>query len=105
MSKRARHYKFLEDINDIGEEFSEIGEGEFSENEDILVTNKNEVESSDTDDEEENIVNIGRGQKRTRLLSSSEKSEVEMNEQHVANNGSVWKEIQVGGIPRKTTTL
>lgn len=99
MSKRTRQSKFLEDINDIGEEFSEIGEDEFSENEDILVTNENESESTDTDNEEENIVNIGCGRKRRRLLSSSEESEAEINEQHVAIDGSVWEEIQIGGTP------
>ncbi|KAI4476877.1 hypothetical protein M0804_013204 [Polistes exclamans] len=41
MSKQTRQYKFLEDINNIGEEFSEISEDEFSENEDILDANKN----------------------------------------------------------------
>ncbi|KAI4486393.1 hypothetical protein M0802_012284 [Mischocyttarus mexicanus] len=95
MSKRTRQSKFLEDINDIGEEFSEIGEVEFSENEDILVTNENESESTDTDNEEENIVNIGCGRKRRRLLSSSEESEAEINEQHVAIDGSVWEEMQI----------
>lgn len=44
-------------------------------------------------------MNIGCGRKRTRLLPSSEESEVEMNEQHVANDGSVWEEMQVGGTP------
>ncbi|KAI4473041.1 hypothetical protein M0802_016351 [Mischocyttarus mexicanus] len=99
MSKRTRQSKFLEDINDIGEEFLEIGEDEFSENEDILVTNENESESTDTDNEEENIVNIGCGRKRRRLLSSSEESEAEINEQHVAIDGSVWEEMQIGGTP------
>ncbi|KAK0174333.1 hypothetical protein PV327_010117 [Microctonus hyperodae] len=46
MSKQTRQYKFLEEINNIGEEFSEIGEDEFSENEDILVANENEFESA-----------------------------------------------------------
>lgn len=99
MSKRTRQSKFLEDINDIGEEFSEIGEDESSENEDILVTNENESESTDTDIEEENIVNISCGRKRRRLLSSFEESEAEINEQHVAIDGSVWEEIQIGGTP------
>ncbi|GFW81411.1 hypothetical protein TNCV_377591 [Trichonephila clavipes] len=58
--------KFLEDINNTGEEFTEIGEDKFSENEDILVANENEFESTDTDDEEENFVNICCGQKRIR---------------------------------------
>uniref|UniRef100_A0A1A9VPB3 Uncharacterized protein n=1 Tax=Glossina austeni TaxID=7395 RepID=A0A1A9VPB3_GLOAU len=48
-----------EDINNIGEKCSEIGEDKFSENEDILVTNENEFEPADTDGGEENIVNIG----------------------------------------------
>lgn len=99
MSKQTRQYKFLEDINNIGEEFSEISEDEFSENEDILVANKNEFDSTDTDDEEENIVNVCSGRKRIRLLSSSEESEVEINEQNVANDGSVWQQMQVGGTP------
>ncbi|XP_066909350.1 uncharacterized protein, partial [Halyomorpha halys] len=99
MSKQTRQYKFLEDINNIGEEFSEISEDEFSENEDILVANKNEFDSTDTDDEEENIVNVCSGRKRIRLLSSSEESEVEINEQNVANDGSVWQQMQVDGTP------
>lgn len=93
MSKQIRQYKFLEDINNIGEEFSEISEDEFSENEDILVANKNELDSTDTDDEEENILNVCSGRKRIRLLSSSEESEVEINEQNVANDGSVCDEL------------
>ena len=97
MSKLTRHYKFLEDINNIGEEFSEISEDEFSENEDILVANW--VDSTDTDDEEENIVNVCSGRKKIRLLSSSEESEVEINEQNVANDGSVWQQMQLGGTP------
>ncbi|KAK2578421.1 hypothetical protein KPH14_000968 [Odynerus spinipes] len=100
--KQTRQYKFLEDINNIGEEFSEIGEDEFSENEDILISNENELDSIDTDDEKENIVNICCGRKRVRLLSSSEECEVEINKQHVANNGSVWEEIQIGGTPGRT---
>ncbi|XP_066907147.1 uncharacterized protein [Halyomorpha halys] len=99
MSKQTRQYKFLEDINNIGEEFSEISDDEFSENEDILVANKNEFDSTYTDDEEENIVNVCSGRKRIRLLSSSEESEVEINEQNVANDGSVWQPMQVGGTP------
>lgn len=83
MSKQTRQYKFLEDINNIGEEFSEISEDEFSENEDILVANKNELDSTDTDDEEENILNVCSGR----------------NEQNVANDGSVWQQMQVGGTP------
>ncbi|GFX90345.1 hypothetical protein TNCV_3849201 [Trichonephila clavipes] len=90
MSKQTRKYKFLEDINNIGEE-------ELSENEDILVANENEIESTDTDDEEENIGNICCGQKRIRLLLMSEESEAGIKEQHVANDGSVWEEIQVPG--------
>lgn len=83
MSKQTRQYKFLEDINNIGEEFSEISEDEFSENEDILVANKNEFDSTDTDDEEENIVNVCCSRKRIRLLSSSEESEVEINGEEI----------------------
>ncbi|XP_026468150.1 uncharacterized protein LOC113371987 [Ctenocephalides felis] len=55
-------------------------------------------DSTDTDDEEENIVNICSGRKRIRLLSDSEESEVEINEQDIANDGSVW---QVGVTPGK----
>ncbi|XP_023159169.1 uncharacterized protein LOC111591748, partial [Ceratitis capitata] len=98
MSKQTRQYMFLEDINNIGEEFSEISEDEFSEIEDILVENKNEFDSTDTDDEEENIVNVCGGRKRIRNKSSKE-SEVEINEQNVANGGSVRQQIQVGGTP------
>ncbi|XP_043503460.1 uncharacterized protein LOC122524994 [Polistes fuscatus] len=105
MSKQTRQYKFLEDINNIGEEFSEISEDEFSENEDILVANKNEFDSTDTDDEEENIVNVCSGRKRIRLLSSSEESEVEINEQNVANDGSVWQQMHVGGTPGRAPLI
>lgn len=65
MSKRTIQSKFLEDINDLGKEFSEIGEDKFSENEDIYTT-ENEFESTDTDDVEENTVNISGGRNRTR---------------------------------------
>ncbi|KAK9710483.1 hypothetical protein QE152_g26000 [Popillia japonica] len=74
---------------------SELNEDEFSENEHILVEN-DEFEYTDTDDEEENIGNTYRRRKGIRLPSSSEE-EVEKNEQHVAIDGSVWKEIRIGG--------
>lgn len=67
MSKQ-RQYKFLKNMNNIG-----------FENENILVGNDNEFECTDTDNEEENIVNICCGRNRIMLLPSSEE-EIKKNE-------------------------
>ena len=88
MSKQTRQSKYLEEINNIGKEFSGTDEDELSESKDILFGNDNDLldsesESTDTNDEEENIVNKRGGRKRMRLLSSSEE-ENEKNDQRIS---------------------
>jgi hypothetical protein len=107
MSKQSRPSKYLEERNNIGEEFSGTDEDELSEKEEILFENDNglldsESESADTDDEEENIMNKRGGRKRMRLLSSSEE-ESEKNDQHISIDGTVWEEMQIGAIPGRPT--
>ncbi|XP_019888834.1 uncharacterized protein LOC109611302 [Ooceraea biroi] len=66
------------------------------ENDDIFDTN-DEYKSSDTDNEEENILNTRRGQKRMRFILSSE-SESDEDDQRIetAADGTVCQEIKEG---------
>ena len=104
----SRQRKFLEEINNISKLLSEIDEGENSENEDGIFENDNDIldtdsELFDTDNEEENIVNTRKGQKRMRLLSSSE-DKCEENDQNseTAIDGTVWQKIQEGSEPGRS---
>ncbi|XP_046145955.1 zinc finger protein 526-like [Osmia bicornis bicornis] len=86
ISKMSRQRKFLEEINNISELLSEIDEEDKSENEDGIFENDNDLSDTDfelfdTDNQEENIVNTRRRQKRMRFLSSSE-DECEENDQN-----------------------
>lgn len=90
MSKR-RVRKILKKIQNISEARSG---GENSESENVQIES---VYFSDTNDEEENILNVRRGQKRRRILSDSE-SESSQNVQNteVALDGTVWEQIKAG---------
>ena len=68
----SRQHQFLEEINNIGEEFTKIDENEFSENEAITAGN-DEFEYTGSDDEDENIGSVCR--RRTVLSSFEEEVE------------------------------
>lgn len=107
MSKHSRYLKSLEIINNIDEECSEFSEDELSESEvdsieqhDDSFDTTDECESTGKESEDENILNIHRGQKRKRLLSSSEsESDVEDRCTEIAADGTIWQEIQEGSTP------
>jgi len=49
MSKQSRQFKYLEEINNIGEEFLGTDEDELSESEDILFGNDNDLLDSESE--------------------------------------------------------
>ena len=97
MSKHLKITNYLKNITDIEEEFSENDEQE------TFVMEKNmEIDQelfsseleSENDSEEENIINKRSGQKKKRVLLSSE-SEIDLEDQRIetAADGTVWEEI------------
>lgn len=81
MLKQSRLY--WEEINNIGERFSESDADEHSDSEDMTFGKYNylfdtEYESNDADEEEENIGNKREGQTRMQLLSCSKEANDKM---------------------------
>lgn len=107
MSRNSRYFKLLEKINNIDEECSESKEEELSESEvdnieqhDDLFDTTDSCQSSGTDSEAENMLNMRKGQKRKKLLLSSEsESDVEDQCIETATDGTVWQEIEEGSTP------
>ncbi|XP_071052850.1 uncharacterized protein [Onthophagus taurus] len=104
MSKQSRYLKSLEIINNIDEQCSKFSEQELPESEvdsieqhDDSFDTTDECETSGQESKDENILNISRGQKRERSLSSSEnESDLEDRCTEIAANGTVWQELEPG---------
>ncbi|KAK1124095.1 hypothetical protein K0M31_007119 [Melipona bicolor] len=99
--------KLLKNIQNVSEECSD-GRNSESENEQIVghLFDMEEIERDymfDTDDEEENILNVRRGQKHRRFLSDSE-SESDQNIQNteVVLDGTVWQQIKGPTVERSS---
>ena len=102
MSRHSINIKLLENINNIDEEFSE-DDREFSDIEDDKEENDYDLfgNDSDTDSDQENILNIRRRQKRRIFIISSE-SENEEELTETAIDGTEWQEIKEGSNPGRT---
>ncbi|XP_012342029.1 LOW QUALITY PROTEIN: uncharacterized protein LOC105735448 [Apis florea] len=99
MSRHSREINLLEKINNIDEDCSEDDQ-EFSDIDNDIAENNCDLFDSDSD--EENILNIRRGQKRKRFIVSSESK----NEKNIetAIDGIVWEKIK-GEYNRERTPI
>ncbi|XP_043506202.1 uncharacterized protein LOC122526712 [Polistes fuscatus] len=91
MSRHSRNIILLDKINNIGEDCSEDDQVVSDIDND---TAENNCDLFDSETDEENILNIRRGQKRKRLIVSSESENEE--EIETAMNGTVWQKIKEG---------
>ncbi|XP_043256442.1 uncharacterized protein LOC122399666 [Colletes gigas] len=91
MSRHSKNINLLDKINNIDEDCSEDDQ-EVSDFDDDTAENNCDLFDSDTD--EENILNIRRGQKRKRFIVSSESENEEGIE--TAMDGTVWQKIKEG---------
>lgn len=91
MSRHSRNINLLEKINNIDEVCSEDDQ-EVSDIDNDTAENNCDLFYSDTD--EENILNIRRGQKRKRFIVSSDSENEE--EIETAMDGTVWQKIKEG---------
>ncbi|XP_043498364.1 uncharacterized protein LOC122521585 [Polistes fuscatus] len=90
MSRHSRNINLLDKINNINEDRSE----DVQEVTDIDDKAENNCDLFDSDTDEENILNIRRGQKRRRFIVSSESENEE--EIKIAMDGTVWQKIKDG---------
>ncbi|XP_011162891.2 piggyBac transposable element-derived protein 4-like [Solenopsis invicta] len=97
MSRHSKNIKLLDKINNIDEECSEDDQ-EISDIEDKTQNYDLSDNDSDTDYDEENILNIRRGQKKMRFVISFE-SENEEELIETATDGTIWQEIKEGSKP------
>ncbi|XP_055382494.1 uncharacterized protein LOC129612759 [Condylostylus longicornis] len=106
MPRRSKIPRILEDITNIREDLSdteddidpaEISEDQ-SETKDVCV-------SSDSNSEEENMLNVRTRRRNLRLSSSSDESYCQQTE--IANKGTIWTKIKAGSNPgrRSINTL
>ncbi|XP_055378966.1 piggyBac transposable element-derived protein 4-like [Condylostylus longicornis] len=98
MPRRSKIPRLLEDITNIREDLSDTEDdfdpaensGDQSETKDVCV-------SSDSNSEEENMLNVRRRRRILRLSSSSDESDCQQTE--IANDGTVWTKIKAGSNP------
>uniref|UniRef100_A0A1A9US35 DDE_Tnp_1_7 domain-containing protein n=1 Tax=Glossina austeni TaxID=7395 RepID=A0A1A9US35_GLOAU len=97
MSRHSRNIHLFDKINNIDEDCSEDDQEVYDIDDDAV---KNYCDSFDSDTDEENILNIRRGQKRKRFIVSSESE----NEKEIETvmDGTVWKKIKEGSNSGKT---
>uniref|UniRef100_A0A1B0G696 Uncharacterized protein n=1 Tax=Glossina morsitans morsitans TaxID=37546 RepID=A0A1B0G696_GLOMM len=88
----------IDKINNIDEDCSEDDQEVYDIDDDAA---ENYCDSFDSDTDEENILNIQRGQKRKRFIVSSESE----NEEEIENavDGTVWKKIKEGSNSGRTS--
>ncbi|KAK9503825.1 hypothetical protein O3M35_010300 [Rhynocoris fuscipes] len=91
MSRHSRNINLLDKINNIDEDCSKDDQEVYDIDDD---TAENYCDLFDSDTDEENILNMRRGQKRKRFIASSESENEE--EIETAMDGTVWQKINDG---------
>uniref|UniRef100_A0A1A9V7W1 PiggyBac transposable element-derived protein domain-containing protein n=1 Tax=Glossina austeni TaxID=7395 RepID=A0A1A9V7W1_GLOAU len=98
MSRHSRNINLLDKIDNIDGDCSEDDQEVYDIDDEPA---KNYCDSFDSDTDEENILNIRRGQKKKRLIVSSESENKE--EIEIAMDGTVWKKIKEGSNSGKAS--
>lgn len=102
MPRRPKIPKILEDITNIREDFSDIDQGDFDPEIGPADISEDQSEeevcvSSDSNSEEENILNVRRSRRLLRLSSSSDENDRQQTE--IAPDGTIWTKIKAGSTP------